>query len=105
MKKILIAVCGLGLISFPARAQQKEGKVTYERTTQMQVRFAGGNEEMERMIPKSRTDKFELNFGNNQSLWRQAEQENNNDDYAFGGGGMQIKMFVAGSDDVRYYNF
>src|ERR1044071_6716398 len=103
MKKILIAGCSLWF-AVSSFAQQKEGKVTYERTTQMQVRFAGGNEEMERMIPKSRTDKFVLSFGNNQSLWKQAEQENN-DDGDLGGGGMQIRMFVAGSDDVMYCNF
>ena len=103
MKKILIAGCSLW-IATSSFAQQKEGKVTYERTTQMQVRFAGMNDEMERMIPKSRTDKFELTFGNNQSLWKQAEQENN-DDNELGGGGMQIRMFVAGSDDVMYCNF
>ena len=103
MKKILIAGCSLWLAA-SSFAQQKEGKVVYERTTQMQVRFAGMNDEMERMIPRSRTDKFELTFGNNQSLWKQAEQENN-DDNEFGGGGMQIRMFVAGSDDVMYCNF
>ncbi len=104
MKKILIAIIGFSLSTL-AGAQQKEGKVTYERTTQMQMRFAGGNDEMERMIPKSRTDKFELNFGNNQSLWKQAEQQNNDDDNTFGGNGMQIRMIVAGSDDVLFCNF
>src|SRR6185436_17983069 len=56
------------------------------------------------MMPKSRTDKFELTFGNNQSLWKQAESENNEDN-EFGGGGMQIRMIVAGSDDVMFCNF
>ncbi|HYM94654.1 MAG TPA: GLPGLI family protein, partial [Chitinophagaceae bacterium] len=104
MKKILIAGCALLVINF-ANAQQKEGKVTYERTTQLQIRFAGMNDEMARNIPKSRTDRFELNFGNNQSLWKQAEQPNNDDDNTFGGNGMQIRMVVAGSDDVLYCNF
>jgi GLPGLI family protein len=106
MKKILLAASSLCLVGIVSQAQQKEGKITYERTTQMQIRFAGANDEMERMIPKSRTDKFELTFGNNQSLWKQAEQENNDDNSAMdGGGGMQIRMFVAGSDDVMYCNF
>jgi GLPGLI family protein len=104
MKKYLIAACGLSLVVFTANAQQKEGKVMYERTAQIQIRFAGMNEEMERNIPKTRTDKFELVFGNNQSLWKQAEQENQ-DDGNFGGGGMQINMVAVGSDDVLYTNF
>jgi GLPGLI family protein len=106
MNKILIAGCSLFLISI-ASAQQKEGKVIYERTTivQMNFNFAGMSNEMaQQMVPKSRTDKFELNFANNQSLWKQAEQENN-DDNDFGGGGMQIRMIVAGSNDVMFCNF
>ena len=104
MKKNLIAACCLMFIIFTVRAQQKEGKITYERTSQLQIRFAGMNEEMERNIPKTRTDKFELVFGNNQSLWKQAEQENE-EDGSFGGGGMQINIVAAGSDDVLYTNF
>jgi GLPGLI family protein len=92
------------MTSLLINAQQKEGKVIYQRTTQMQVHFAG-NDQMEQMIPKSRTDKFELTFGNNQSLWKQAEQENNDDNTDINSGGMQIKMVVAGSDDVMYCNF
>src|SRR5205814_3041377 len=55
-------------------------------------------------IPKTRTDKFELVFGNNQSLWKQAEQDNQ-DDGNPDGGGMQMRVVVAGSDDVLYTNF
>jgi GLPGLI family protein len=87
-----------------SRAQQKEGTVTYERIAQVQMRMQGMNEEMERMIPRSRTDKFELSFANNQSLWKQAEKENN-DDNIQSEGGMQIRMVIAGSDDVLYNNF
>lgn len=103
MKKLLLVVCSPLLVA-TSFAQQKEGKVIYERTTQLQIRFAGANEEMERMIPKSRTDKFELTFGNDQSLWKAAEQENN-DDGEMGGGGMQIRFVAQGSDDVMYCNF
>jgi len=87
------------------RAQQKEGKVTYQRVLQIQVSFPGMSEEMQRMIPKNRTDKFELNFANNQSIWRQAEQDDDETALGGDGGGMQIRMAVAGSNDVLYDNF
>jgi GLPGLI family protein len=105
MKRICTITAAL-LTMILAQAQQKEGKVTYQRTIQLQVSFGGMNEEMQRMIPKSRTDKFELSFGNNQSLWRQADQEND-DETSFGseGGGMQIRMVASGSNDVVYNNF
>lgn len=105
MKKIITLACAwLSLVTL--NAQQKEGKVIYERTVQMQVSFAGMQEEMQRMIPKQRIDKFELDFGNNQSLYRQAEQEND-DETSFGGdsGGMQIRMVASGANDVIYNNF
>lgn len=105
MKKIVILGCALFSV-MAATAQQKEGKVIYERTVQVQISFGGMNEEMERMIPKTRTDKFELTFGNNQSLWRQAEQENEDDgNFTSADGGLQIRTFSAGSSDVVYTNF
>jgi GLPGLI family protein len=105
MKRALTITGALLAISL-VHAQVKEGKVIYQRTIQMQVSFAGMNEEMQRMIPKSRTDKFELTFGNNQSLYRAAEQDNEDDgSFNSDGGGMQIRMTVAGSNDVVYNNF
>ena len=49
-------------------AQMKEGKVVYERVRNLQI-FAASPEMAERM-PKAQTDRFELLFGNNQSLWQ-----------------------------------
>ena len=103
MKKTLIAGCAILFVSL-GQAQQKEGKVTYTRTVQVQFRFAGMNDEMERQMPKTRTDKFELTFGNNQSLWKQGEKEDEDNDNA-GAGGVHIQMVIAGSDDVLYCNF
>ena len=103
MRKILIAGCAF-LTATLIQAQQKEGKVTYVRVSQIQIRINDGNEEMQNMLPKTRTDNFELIFGNNQSLWKQAEQENN-DDNEMSGGGMQIRMMATGSDDVMFCNF
>lgn len=104
MKKYLLTtlVFCSGLIS--ATAQAVAGKVIYNRTVQLQISFQGMPGGMEQQMPTSRTDKFELVFGNNQSVWKQAEQENDNENIA-GGDGMQIRMVVAGSNDVLYTNF
>jgi GLPGLI family protein len=106
MKKLLVSSCALMSVLY-AGAQQKEGKVTYERTVQIQIRINDGqmNEEMQNMLPKTRKDNFELTFANNQSLWKQAEKEAEDDNTSFGGGGMRINMIGAGSDDVLYNNF
>jgi GLPGLI family protein len=103
MKKILLASCAIFSATLLI-AQQKEGKVTYERVVQMQIRIGGLSDEQQSMLPRTRKDNFELSFGNNQSLWKQAEKEME-DDGGMGGGGIQIRTFGGGSDDVVYNNF
>ncbi len=106
MKKILIAGCAFLSVSL-VQAQQKQGVVLYERTSQMQIRFSDSHGGLEQQMPKIRTDKFELTFGNNQSLWKSAEEDDNGTTDISGGdgGGMQIRMVVAGNNDVLYNNF
>jgi len=102
MKKFLLTSCAicLGMLCF---AQVTKGKVTYERVSQIQVQFAGMPDGLAQQMPKSRTDKFELSFANNQTLWKQAESENTEDPSVVSdGGGMQMHIMVAGSDDVLF---
>jgi len=94
---MMMAIAGL-------YAQQTQGKVTYTRTVKLQMSFAGMPGGMEQQLPSSRTDKYELAFANNQSLWKQGEQEPE-EEQTMGGEGMQIRMVVAGSNDVLYCNF
>lgn len=103
--KHLVLTAFSAILVITAFGQKKEGKVTYERTTQMQIRIADDHPELENMLPKSRTDRFELLFGNNQSLWKQLEDEVQDDLAGGSGGGFQFKMISAGSDDVTFYNF
>lgn len=103
MKKILITGCtflAVGII----QAQQKEGRVLYERTIQMQMRFPGiGGDEAEHLLPRSRTDKMEVLFANGQSLRRAIAEETPDDEPA--GGGFQLRTSIDGADDVSYCNF
>ena len=100
MKKILLAASALMMIS-SLNAQQKEGKVVYERTMQMQIQI-NDNDQISNMMPKSRTDKFEMSFGNNQSIYKHVDEEQQDE---FGGNGMQIRMVGPGMDDIIYCNF
>jgi GLPGLI family protein len=102
MKCILLAVTALLLVNL-LPAQQKEGKVVYERTMQMNIRVSDNNDALAQMLPQSRTDKFELSFGNNQSIWMHSEDEMENNE--FGGNGMQIRMMGPGQNDVIFHDF
>ena len=100
MKKIFFAGSSL-LFSCLLLAQQKEGKVIYQRSTQIQFRMPGMNDD----VARTRTDKLELLFGNNQSLLKRVEESEDRQDVPGAGEGVRIQMINAGNDDVTYYNF
>jgi len=102
MRKILLGTGSLLLASL-LYAQQKEGKVVYERTMQIQIHINDDNDAVAQMLPKTRTDKFELTFGNNQSLWKHADEEIDNTE--FGGNGMQINFVGPGQNDIVFHDF
>lgn len=102
MKKIaLLMLTGFfGIIAF---SQQKEGKVLYERTMQMQIRLAD-NGQGEQDLSHSRTDKFELKFGNNLALWQISDEQTPDAEPEGDRGGVQIRMVGGGADDISYYD-
>ncbi len=100
MKKIIIAGCFLFTTGI-VQAQKKEGKVIYERVSQMIARFNINGVDQE--VPKTRKDNLELVFGAGKSLWRTVEKDEDND--ANTGDGVQIRMIVAGNNDVLFTNF
>ncbi len=72
----------------------------------MQIRFSDNeNGELEKMLPKSRTDRFELLFGNNHSLYKQLEEDEQEEMASPSGGGFQFRMIGAGADDITFYDF
>lgn len=103
MKKLLLAG-SVAFISLSAATQQNEGKVIYERVSNMEARFNVNG--MDQVVPQTRKDNFELHYTNNQSLWKGVEKESEEDPISHGeGGGMQIRMVVAGANDVLHTNF
>jgi len=101
MKKILLSA-SLAL-SLMAQAQMKEGRIVYERTLQLPVRMFNADPEVAAKIPKSRTDQFELLFGNNQSLWQFLPSAANDDAGTFSGNGVVLRF--GGANETSYYNF
>ena len=101
MKKISFVIINI-CFAIVTLAQQKEGKVIYQRTMQMQIRI-NDNDQLSQMMPKSRTDKFELSFGNNQSLWKHVDEDDNTDE--MNTNGMQIRMIAPGQSDISFFDF
>jgi len=87
-----------------AIAQQKEGKVIYQRTIQMQIVTSDGPGE-EHGLPRTRTDKFEMNFANGQMIWKHMEDEIEEENLSGGGGGVMIRTMGGGVDDAVFCDF
>ncbi|MGN6294011.1 MAG: GLPGLI family protein [Chitinophagaceae bacterium] len=101
MKRIVLPCLSL-LLTGSLFAQQKEGKVTYERSVQMQITMAARGGEPQ-TISQTRTNKFELNFANNQMSWKQLEDEIQADEAQTGG--MMIRNLGGGQDDITFCDF
>jgi GLPGLI family protein len=103
MKRIFPVATAL-LLSIALQAQQNSGKVTYERVIQMHIELAD-DDPMARHVPKERTDRFELVFGNNQSLWKHVDEETAAQDDPGTGGGIQIRVMGPGQEDIQFCDF
>ncbi|HVG40574.1 MAG TPA: GLPGLI family protein [Chitinophagaceae bacterium] len=102
MKKIKILPLFL-FLGIAVTAQTKEGRVVYERTIQM--RLQGVSEEVAAQMPRSRTDVFELLFGNNQSLWQNLPTANEEQQNTFSGAGGTVVVRQQFTNEVTHYNF
>src|SRR5689334_18901903 len=102
MKKIalLMLAAGCGLTVF---SQQKEGKVLYERTMQMQIRLDDTGQG-EQDLSHTRKDKFELKFGNNLALWQISDEQTPDAEPEGDRGGIQIRTLGEGADDISYFD-
>ena len=104
MKKLIASAC-FAMMALVVWGQQQQGRIVYERTIEMQIRFAGnGGDDIGQLLPRTRTDKVEVLFANNQSL-RRILQDEVPDEGNFSGNGMQIRVMTAGADDVIYHHF
>ncbi|GAB2813408.1 GLPGLI family protein [Ferruginibacter profundus] len=100
MKKI-IALLVAAVMAQYSNAQVNEGKVAYDEIIDMHRRIPKENEEMKAMIPQYRTNKFELSFADNKSLYKAAEEEPDLSEQQGGG----IVMRFAGNDNIFYKDF
>lgn len=106
MKRILLAsACVLALTA--SQAQLKEGRVVYERVSQMPTMRTFGNANMQpqTQLPRTRTEQFELLFTANHSLWQFLPNASSEDMSSVSAGpGVMIRM-VTGTNDVSYVDY
>ena len=113
MKKRLLTFAASFLFFTNAFSQQ--GKVLFERTIQLQISFSmnsnggGGlsDDAVMNMMPKTMVNKFELQFANFQSLWKELDEPNNEpENMNFGGGhggaSMVTVKAIGSGDDFTF---
>lgn len=102
MEKFIIILAAL-FTGIMATAQVKEGKIVYEKTTQLQIQLAGQDQAMQSMIPKERKDRFEWIFGNNQSIWKAVEElDSDGGNMSWSNGGAEVRIVMPGSNDIIF---
>jgi GLPGLI family protein len=102
--KMIYVLAGV-LIASQLQAQQQTGRVVYEYTRQMHMRMAGpGGPEQAPPPPRAHAVKLEVLFGNNQML-RRALEDNTTNDFSDEGGGVHVRAFGMGDDDITWLNF
>lgn len=101
MKKTVAIIAALVCLQ-ATEAQVKEGKITYEQKVDMYRRIPEDNQQLRSMVPQFRTAKFELQFADNQSLFKAAEVEQDMTEQ--NNGGVVIRM-GGGPENEYYRNF
>lgn len=102
MKRLFIPVMAL-LAATTLHAQQKEGRIVYERTLTTQISIAG-QPELERQLSKPRVSRYEVNFKNDQMTSLQMPDDNQDPD-AGPGGGLTIRTVGFGANDIVFCDF
>ena len=93
-----------GQASVAPQQSLKEGKVVYERTTQLQINMRGMDEEMTRKLPRTRTDSYELLFTPGKSLWQYLPSATDDGGTVITGNG-SIQVFrTANPEEVTFAN-
>ena len=98
--KLLSLLCGLLTLSLGSIAQMKQGRIVYERKVQLKVQVS--DPAFQNLIPNERKDQFELLFDNTKTLWRIANDGQDEEMNFDNGSGAQIRIVTPGSNDVLY---
>ncbi|MEO5682834.1 MAG: GLPGLI family protein [Chitinophagaceae bacterium] len=103
MKKILVVIIA-GCCFQLAVAQSKEGKIIYERKTNMHKRLPPENENMKAMIPEFSTGKQQLIFSGDESIFSSVpDEEDIRDQAGQEGGRINIRMNSGSNETYKNY--
>ena len=100
MKQIIALLFALVIFQW-ATAQVKEGKIVFEEKIDVHRRISKENEQMRALLPQFRTNKYELLFADNKSLYQKQEEETDLSEQPQGG----MVMRFGGADNIYFKDF
>lgn len=100
MKRIIALLIATAIYQWVA-AQVKEGKITYEEKIDVHRRIPKENEQMKAMLPQFRSNKYELLFADNKSLYQKQEEEADLSEQPQG----RIVMRFGGAENIYFKDF
>jgi GLPGLI family protein len=104
MKRIFFATVA-GLVMQVAAAQVKEGRIVYERKTNMHKRLGPEQESLKNMIPEFNSSKAELMFSENESIFKNVQEEEDIRETAGEDGNVRMVRRFGGGDNEVYKNY
>jgi GLPGLI family protein len=100
MKRMIALIIASALFQWVA-AQVKEGKIVYEEKIDVYRRIPKENEQMRAMMPQFRTNKYELLFADNKSLYQKQEEEADLSEQPQGG----VVLKFGGPENIYFKDF
>lgn len=98
--KWISLLCSLLILSSGSMAQMKQGRIVYERKIQLKMQVSDPT--FANLIPNERKDQFELLFDNSKTLWRSANDGQDEEMNFDNGSGAQIRIVTPGNNDILY---
>jgi GLPGLI family protein len=98
--KWISLLCSLLICSIGTMAQMKQGRIVYERKIQLKMQVSDPT--FANLIPSERKDQFELLFDSGKTLWRSANDGQDDEMNFDNGSGAQIRIVTPGNNDVLY---
>lgn len=90
------------LITMMSFAQGNQGSIVYEQTVDLHRRLTGERERMKQFVPKTMSNKFQLQFTAKESMYEAYLDE---EEDPGPGGGRRFRFMGMGSDGEMYRNF
>jgi GLPGLI family protein len=92
------------LLFLAPAAVAQQGTISYDRVVKFDIKLPPEMESMRDQFPTENKTNMVLHFNEFESVWQAAEEQEDQGDRTFGGGGMMIRMARSQEKNISYIN-